>query len=208
MWGWEPVYGNVYLTGRGEWLSFSGMEKVSTESGFDRVVGEGRTIFIEKLNDYGASWLAFRLSSLTDQMLIKVKRIRRLEELGGQGKVDEGIEPEYVGIINYALMALMRISGKLTELDPEGAVDAGLLTRLYDGEVAEVRELMLAKNHDYGEAWREMRVSSITDQIFVKLLRLKQMEDNGGPKISEPPPSHYRDIINYCIFALIRMEDQ
>lgn len=184
------------------------MEPISTESGFDRIVGESRAIFVDKLKDYGASWLAFRLPSLTDQMLIKVKRIRRLEELGGQGQVDEGIEPEYVGIINYALMALMRISGNLEGYDPEGAVDADKLAALYDTEVAEVRRLMLAKNHDYGEAWREMRVSSITDQIYVKLLRLKQMEDNGGPKISEPPPSHYRDIINYCIFALIRSGDQ
>ena len=162
---------------------------------------ECRDLFERKMRDYGTSWRIMRLPSLTDQLYIKAKRIRSLET--GEARVDEGIEPEFVALVNYALLALVQEglgdAGEI-ELPPERAL------ALYDEAAAEVEALMQAKNHDYGEAWRDMRVSSLTDLILMKLHRIKQIEDNqGAVEVSEGVRGGYADIANYSLFALIKM---
>ncbi len=161
-------------------------------------------LFFHKMDDYGSAWRILRTTSLTDQVFIKAQRIRTLEETG-ESKVNEGIEDEFVGIVNYSIMALIQLRLKgdsRLELTKEEARE------LYSSEFEVTRELMLRKNHDYGEAWREMRVSSFTDLILMKLLRIKQIEDNSGrTKVSEGVDSGYRDIVNYAMFALIRMNE-
>lgn len=154
--------------------------------------------------DYGSAWRILRLSSLTDQVFIKAQRIRTLET-GEERQVNEGIGPEYIGIVNYSVMALVQLERGVSEtpdLDKEEAC------RLWDSFIAEARKLMEKKNHDYGEAWREMRISSLTDLILQKLLRIKQIEDNeGSTLVSEGIDANYLDIINYAIFALIRLSE-
>lgn len=161
-----------------------------------------KAVFMNKHRDYGLAWHILRLSSLTDQMYIKARRIRSLEE-NGMSKVDEGVEPEYVGLVNYGVMSLMKLelsSEAIKELTGER------LSETYDGYLKQARDLMVKKNHDYGEAWRHMRVSSLTDLILMKLLRIRQIEDNEGKTInSEGLDANYIDIINYSIFALIRL---
>jgi hypothetical protein len=173
-----------------------------TSKEFDQVVSNCRNLFMKKTRDYGTAWRILRTSSLTDQIFIKAQRIRTLEEKG-VNKVGEGIEDEFIGIINYAIMALIQLEmspEENLELDPEKAI------QLYDHQVAITKDLMMAKNHDYGEAWREMRVSSFTDLILMKLLRIKQIEDNKGKTlVSEGVDSGYRDIMNYAVFAMIQM---
>jgi hypothetical protein len=175
-----------------------------TSAQYDQQVSLCRDVFAKKTKDYGTSWRVLRPKSLTDQLYIKAQRIKTLEEAEEQ-KVDEGIEPEFIGLVNYAVMGLIQI--KLTddhtlELPEKVALD------LYDAEIAGTKELMLAKNHDYGEAWRDMRVSSFTDLILMKLLRIKQIEDNKGLTIiSEGIDAGYMDIVNYAIFALIQMSE-
>lgn len=169
---------------------------------YDSEVGACRTLFMDKMHDYGTAWRVLRPSSLTDQIFIKAQRIRTLQE-GGTQMVDEGIRPEFVGIVNYCMMALLQLElpadGPM-ELDPEEA------TRLFDGALERTRSLMLRKNHDYGEAWRDMRVSSLTDLILMKLLRIKQLEDlEGGAKVSEGVDAGYMDMANYALFALIHL---
>ena len=160
-------------------------------------------MFLKKNSDYGTAWRILRLSSITDQIFIKARRIRTLESKK-VNRVDDGIIPEYIGIINYCIMAI--IQGELDESSPL-ELDIDTLTRLYDKAAGETKELMEAKNHDYGEAWREMRVSSLTDLILMKLLRIKQIEDNhGNTLVSEGVKANYQDIINYSVFALIRLE--
>jgi len=179
------------------------MEQTSVQ--FDKVILRCKDIFLKKNTDYGTSWRILRLSSITDQLFIKATRIRGIETKGIH-MIAEGIAPEFAGIINYSIMALIQM--QLGENDPvEMEVEAA--QALYDKTVAEVKALMLLKNHDYGEAWREMRVSSFTDMILVRLMRIKQIEDNGGETIvSKGIDSNYMDIINYAIFALIQLEEK
>lgn len=170
---------------------------------YNDVIHICRDLFFKKTKDYGTAWRILRTTSLTDQIFIKAQRIRTLEQKG-VSKVGEGIEDEFVGIINYCVMALiqMKLDDK-APLELETAIAVGY----YDDEVKTTRDLMLAKNHDYGEAWRDMRTSSLTDLILMKLLRIKQIEDNQGQTIvSEGIDAGYRDMINYAVFALIQLE--
>ena len=156
------------------------------------------------MKDYGSAWRILRLPSLTDQIFIKTQRIRGLQQNTEQ-KVDEGEASEFIGIINYSLMALIQLEKGVVEqpdFDLEEAV------KEYDKHVAETKQLMMDKNHDYGEAWRDMRVSSLTDLILQKLLRVKQIENNQGKTlVSEGIDANYQDMINYAVFALILLEE-
>jgi hypothetical protein len=156
------------------------------------------------MKDYGSSWRILRIPSLTDQIFIKANRIRSIESKGIR-KVDEGIIPEYIGIVNYSVIALIQI-----ELGEEGEQNLSLeeAEKLYNKHIYGARDLMMDKNHDYGEAWKEMRLNSLTDIILMKLMRIKQIEDNmGKTSISEGIEANYQDIINYSIFALLKLEE-
>jgi len=169
---------------------------------YDRVVEQCMAVFLKKNHDYGTSWQILRASSLTDQIFIKAQRIRTVEE-SGVSKVEEGIEPEFVGIVNYSIFALIQLDLGSTKASntPRQKVET-----LYKKKMNATKKLMLAKNHDYGEAWRDMRVSSFTDLILMKILRIKQIEDNAGKTlISEGIDANFYDIINYAIFALIML---
>ena len=168
---------------------------------YREVITKCQDLFTKKMNDYGPSWRILRPSSMTDQIFIKAKRIRSLEEKK-TSKVNEGVESEYIGMINYSVMAITQLKFSENKLSNEDIID------IYNTETNEAFELMMNKNYDYGEAWREMRVSSITDLILQKLLRIKQIEDNDGKtQISEGLEANYYDIINYSIFALIRLSE-
>ncbi len=173
-----------------------------TQQQYDKGIAACREIFQRKTHDYGTSWRVLRPKSLTDQIFIKAKRIKTIEEKGAQ-QVSDGIGDEFMGIINYGIIALIQLElGEGENLSEEKAL------QLYDKHISETQKLMLAKNHDYGEAWREMRSSSFTDLILMKLMRLKQIEDNNGKTlISEGPDSNYKDIINYSVFALIQLSE-
>jgi hypothetical protein len=176
------------------------MQKTSEQ--YDAVIKQCRNLFINKMNDYGSAWRILRLPSLTDQIYIKAQRIRQLQE-NETKKVDEDEIPEFIGIINYSLMALIQLEKGVVE-DPD--LNVAEATKLYDKHIAITKSLMEDKNHDYGEAWREMRISSLTDLILQKLLRVKQIEDNlGKTLVSEGIGANYQDMINYAIFALILM---
>ena len=172
---------------------------------FDQIMKECATVFIKKTKDYGTSWRILRPSSLTDQLYIKAKRIRSIEEKGQQ-KVEDSIASDYMGLVNYSILAIIQLTMDYTaplELEPKIAVE------WYEDQVNITRDLLISKNHDYGEVWREMRLSSMTDLILMKLLRIKQIEDNKGETlISEGVDANYRDIINYAIFSLIKLEEQ
>jgi len=174
----------------------------NTDAQYDAVIAKCRDLFYNKMKDYGSAWRILRLPSLTDQIFIKAQRIRGLQTLA-ESKVDEGQESEFIGIINYSIMALIQMEKGVVDqpdLSLEEAVD------LYDLEVAATKKLMQDKNHDYGEAWREMRVSSLTDLILQKLLRVKQIEDNQGKTlVSEGLDANYQDMINYSVFAMIHL---
>lgn len=171
---------------------------------YDAVISRCRDLFFRKNKDYGTAWRVLRLSSLTDQIYIKASRIRNIEQQGVH-KVNDNIEDEYVGIINYCLLAL--IQHHLAE-DTRQDIPAEELQVLYDRFIFQTRELFEVKNHDYGEIWRDMRISSYTDLILMKILRIKQIEDNQGKLLaSEGIDANYMDIINYCVFALIRLEE-
>ena len=175
---------------------------MSTESQYRQVIQRCKDLFLKKNQDYGTAWRILRLSSITDQVFIKAQRIRTLQEKE-VSKVGEGIEPEFVGIINYCVMALIQIE---LATDARTDIPTDELERLYDKQIKQVMDLLFAKNHDYGEAWRDMRVSSMTDIILMKLLRTKQIEDNAGATlVSEGVDANYMDIINYAIFCLILM---
>jgi len=179
------------------------MQKTAQQ--FDRVIERARDIFIKKMKDYGSAWRVLRMPSFTDQMYIKASRIRQLQE-SGERKVDESEIPEFLGLINYAVMALIQLDKGVAK-EPDMDLDEAI--RLYDEKIAEAKNLMLAKNHDYGEAWRDMRISSITDLIIQKLYRVKQIEENKGKTtISEGIDANYLDIINYAVFALILFMEQ
>lgn len=175
-----------------------------TKKQYDKVINKCRSLFINKMTDYSSAWRILRLPSLTDQIFIKAQRIRQLQE-NSLRKVDEDEIPEFMGIINYSVMALIQIEKGVVE-QPDLNVEKA--TSLYDKHVAETKKLMENKNHDYGEAWREMRVSSLTDLILQKLLRVKQIENNRGKTlVSEGIDANYQDMINYAVFALILIEE-
>lgn len=172
---------------------------------YDEVTTTCMALFAKKAQDYGTAWRILRVSSLTDQVLIKAQRIRTLQQLG-ESKVDEGIRPELVGIVNYAAMALVQLEKGVVESPDLTAREAALLV---NEQISNARALMLRKNHDYGEAWRSMRVSSLVDLILVKLLRIKQIEDNQGTTlVSEGIDANFLDIANYAVFALILMNEE
>src|SRR6476660_9288448 len=174
----------------------------TTSQEYDRVIAICRDLYTKKMKDYGSAWRILRLPSLTDQIYIKAQRIRSLQE-NEVRKVDEDETGEFIGIINYSVMALIQLDLGIAEQPDLGAEQA---LALYDEKISLTKNLMLAKNHDYGEAWREMRVSSLTDLILQKLLRVKQIEDNKGKTIvSEGIDANYQDMINYAVFALILM---
>ena len=178
------------------------MQKTSKQ--YDAVINKCRGLFIEKMTDYGCAWRVLRLPSLTDQIFIKTQRIRQLQNTS-ERKVDEGETSEFMGIINYAIMALIQLElGVVNQPD----LNKKQAEKLYTKHITETKNLMLNKNHDYGEAWREMRVSSLTDLILQKLLRVKKIEDNKGKTIvSEGIDANYQDMINYAVFALILMDE-
>lgn len=173
-----------------------------TSSQFETVIQQCRDVFQKKQHDYGTAWRVLRTSSLTDQIYIKANRIRSIQTKG-KSKVNEGIVPEFAGIVNYSVMALIQLELGIAEeadLNEKQAVD------LYNKYIYAARDLMLNKNHDYDEAWRNMRISSLDDIILMKLLRIKQIEDNKGKTlVSEGLDANYYDIINYAVFALIKL---
>ena len=174
----------------------------NTSHQYDKVIGTCRELFIKKMTDYGSAWRILRLPSLTDQIFIKAQRIRSLQE-NEIRKIDEDETGEFIGIINYCIMALIQIDNGIAD-QPDLNVQQA--TNFYDEKVSLTKQLMEDKNHDYGEAWREMRVSSLTDLILQKLLRVKQIEDNKGKTlVSEGIDANYQDMINYSVFALILM---
>ena len=177
------------------------MNRTSKE--FEAIIKKCEDLFEAKMKDYGSAWRILRTSSLTDQIYIKASRIRSIDDKGIQ-KVDEGIVPEFIGMVNYSVIALIQL-----ELGTEQNLDLSVenAVKLYKKHINVAKSLMEDKNHDYGEAWRNMRVSSLNDIILMKLLRIKQIEDNQGKTfVSEGVDANYMDIINYSIFALIKLE--
>lgn len=171
-----------------------------TEIEYRQVIKICQDIFNKKNKDYGTSWRILRLASITDQIFIKAQRIRTIQDKGFS-RVDEGEVPEFIGIINYCVMALIQIGVKPNEELLDADIPA-----CYETQIAEVMALLFNKNHDYGEAWRDMRVSSMTDIILMKLFRIKQIEDNQGKTlISEGVKAGYQDIINYAVFCMIKL---
>lgn len=179
------------------------MEKTLEQ--YDAVVARCKEVFLKKTLDYGTAWRILRPSSLTDQLYIKAKRIRSIEEKNVQ-MVGDSIESDYIGLVNYALMAVIQLAiGPDVALELESAV----AEQLFNSQAMAARSLMIAKNHDYGEAWRDMRTSSITDLILMKLLRVRQIEENDGKTlVSEGLEANYLDMVNYAIFALILLGEK
>jgi|TARA_B100000767_G_C19516893_1_gene430795 hypothetical protein len=172
---------------------------------YNAVIKTCRALFINKMKDYGSAWRILRLPSLTDQIFIKAQRIRGLQQ-NEERKVDEGEGNEFIGIINYSIMALIQLDKGVVET-PDLSLEEAVV--LFDDKIGVTKQLMMDKNHDYGEAWRDMRVSSLTDLIIQKLLRVKQIEDNSGKTlVSEGIDANYQDMINYAVFAMIHLGDQ
>jgi hypothetical protein len=174
----------------------------NTSSEYDAVIRVCRELFFKKTNDYGTAWRILRISSITDQIFIKAQRIRTLEEKK-ISKVDDDITSEYIGIVNYCIIAMMQL-----DLQNDGRIElpAEEVEVYFDKMVNETKDLMFAKNHDYGEAWRDMRISSLTDLILMKILRVKQIENNSGNTLSsEGVRANYQDMLNYSVFALIKL---
>ena len=177
------------------------MKKTIVE--YDSIIKNCKDIFAKKMKDYGSAWRILRISSLTDQIFIKAQRIRSIEQKGFQ-KIEEGARNEFIGIINYAIIGLIQLDIGVSEQPEE--MNYNQVMKNFDKQVNVSKNLMLAKNHDYGEAWRDMRVSSLTDLILQKLLRVKQIEDNeGSTLISEGVDANYLDMLNYAVFALIKL---
>lgn len=174
----------------------------TTSQQYDAAIAQCKDIFLKKMKDYGTAWRNLRPKSLTDQIFIKAQRIKSIEEKGSQ-KINDSINGEYVGIINYCIIALIQL-----ELKEDARMDLPYdeVETLYIKYLAQTKQLMEDKNHDYGEAWRDMRISSLTDLILMKVFRVKQIEDNQGKTIiSEGVDANYMDMINYAVFALIRL---
>lgn len=186
------------------WISFATQTLVfmnQTETQFREILSSCKALFIQKNKDYGTSWRIMRLPSVTDQIFIKASRIRSIQEKGVQ-KISDPMESEFIGIINYCVIAL--IQANLEGKDDGVDLDVERLGNLYDTVCMENIDLLQNKNHDYSEAWRDMRISSITDIILMKLHRLKQIENNDGKTlVSEGIEANYRDMLNYAVFALI-----
>ncbi len=175
----------------------------NTSQQYDTAISQCKDIFLNKMKDYGTAWRNLRPTSLTDQIFIKAQRIKSIEEKGTQ-KIEDGIKGEYIGIINYCIIGLIQL-----QLENDARIDLPYdeVATLYEKNIASTKQLMLDKNHDYGEAWRDMRVSSLTDLILMKIFRVKQIEDNKGQTlISEGVDANYMDMINYSVFALIKLE--
>ncbi|GAB3915649.1 DUF1599 domain-containing protein [Mucilaginibacter boryungensis] len=173
-----------------------------TSKEYDAVINVCKGLFIKKTRDYGTAWRILRIESITDQIFIKAQRIRTLEEKK-VSKVGEDITGEYIGIVNYCVIAMMQLDS--TE-DTPYELSVEHVNNMFDAKVQETKDLMFAKNHDYGEAWRDMRISSLTDLILMKLLRVKQIEDNKGATLaSEGVKANYQDMLNYSVFALIKL---
>jgi len=169
---------------------------------YNLVIKQCKDLFLKKAKDYGTAWRILRLSSITDQIFIKAQRIRTLE-IKGTAKVDEDVASEFIAIVNYSIIALLQI-----ELGEDGKSEINIqqLDIKYDEKVKQTYDLMMDKNHDYGEAWRDMRISSLTDLILMKILRVKQIEDNKGETLaSEGISANYQDMLNYAVFALIKL---
>lgn len=176
-----------------------------TSKQYDAVIATCKNLFVKKMSDYGCAWRILRLPSLTDQIFIKAQRIRGLQQ-NAIRKVDEGEASEFIGIINYSIMALIQLEKGVVEQPDLSTSEA---TELYQKQVAITKNLMEAKNHDYGEAWRDMRVSSLTDLILQKLLRVKSIENNqGNTQVSEGVDANYQDMINYAVFAMIHLNEK
>ncbi|MDA0178626.1 MULTISPECIES: DUF1599 domain-containing protein [Mesoflavibacter] len=176
-----------------------------TSKQYDAVIKICRDLFKKKMSDYGSAWRILRLPSLTDQIFIKAQRIRGLQQ-NDVRKVDEGEQSEFIGIINYCIMALIQLEKGVVE-QPDMQLEDAL--ELYDKHVNITKTLMENKNHDYGEAWRDMRVSSLTDLILQKLLRVKQIEDNQGKTlVSEGIDANYQDMVNYAVFSMIHLNEK
>jgi hypothetical protein len=175
----------------------------NTSEEYDSVIAVCKSLFLKKTSDYGTAWRILRPASVTDQIFIKAQRIRTLEEKK-VSKVGEDITSEYIGIINYCVIAMVQL-----DLDSSESNDLAVqrVEILFDNKIAETKDLMFAKNHDYGEAWRDMRISSLTDLILMKILRVKQIEDHSGHTVaSEGVSANYQDMLNYAVFALIKLE--
>lgn len=175
----------------------------TTSVQYDKAIKLCKDIFLKKMKDYGTAWRNLRPTSLTDQIFIKAQRIKSIESKGTQKVVDD-IKGEYIGIINYCVIAMIQL-----ELADDSRVDLPYdeVEKLFDKHVAATKQLMEDKNHDYGEAWRDMRISSLTDLILMKIFRVKQIEDNMGKTIiSEGVDANYMDMMNYSVFALIKLE--
>ncbi len=179
-------------------------EDLSTESQYNSIIQEAQIVFGKKTRDYGTAWRILRVPTLTDQIMIKAQRIRSIQEKGEQ-KVEDSIRDEFIGIVNYCIIALIQMNA----IESDAPLEVGdKVLGWYDDEVEQIKELLFAKNHDYNEAWREMRVSSMTDIILMKLLRIKQIENNDGQtEISEGIAAGYQDIVNYSVFCLILLDE-
>ena len=177
---------------------------MDTIAQFDDALGRCRDLFVKKLRDYGASWRIMRPCSITDQIFIKAKRIRSLETKG-EAMIDEGILPEFIGIVNYGIIGLIQLqlgAAVTVDITHDGAL------ALYDRHASATRRLMIAKNHDYDEAWRSMRINSYTDLILTKIQRTKQIEDNQGhTEVSEGIDANYMDMVNYAVFGIIKLTE-
>ena len=177
------------------------MEQTIAE--FDSIIKKCEDIFAKKMKDYGSAWRILRISSLTDQILIKAQRIRSIEEKGSQ-RIEEGVVSEFIGIVNYSIIGLIQLELGVVDQSEELGFDESM--HLFQKYAFQAKNLMLDKNHDYGEAWRDMRVSSLTDLILQKLLRVKQIENNDGSTlISEGIDANYLDMLNYAVFSLIKL---
>jgi len=193
----------VYFTAQ-KYIDKAGEMSQETSKQYHKALDQCKNIFFDKMRDYGTAWRILRTSSLTDQIFIKANRIRTIQELK-KSRVDEGVKSEFIGVVNYCIMALIQL-----ELinDSDLNLEFGRAKELYQKYADEAFSLMENKNHDYGEAWRDMRVSSLTDLILMKLLRVKQIEDNKGETlVSEGIDANYYDMINYAIFALILLDE-
>jgi len=176
----------------------------NTTKEYDAIVNNCKELFLNKMKDYGCAWRILRLPSLTDQIFIKAQRIRGLQQNKKQ-RVNEGAVSEFIGVINYCIMALIQIDRGVAE-HPD--LSYNVVVDDYNNTISKTKKLMLDKNHDYGEAWRDMRVSSLTDLILQKILRVKQIENNSGQTlVSEGIDANYQDMINYAIFALIHLKN-
>ena len=177
----------------------------NTSKQYDEVIAQCRELFINKMKDYGPSWRILRPRSVTDQIFIKAKRIRTLE-LNGETKVGEDIWPEFIGIINYGIIGLIQLRLGYSDVVDITAAEA---LQMYDKFIGDTKQLMMAKNTDYGEAWRDMRISSYTDLILTKIQRTKEIENhNGQTLVSEGIDANYQDMINYSVFALIKRDEE